>query len=137
MNSSKIHISAFYKAHQQQIESSLYQTGCLCSLNSVSTVTSFQGLECDVIILSCARSLKASDRENMTFFTHDEMRRFMGFVQDFHRLNVSISHGKDALIILGDVQLLQRVPVWTGLVAHFQQRNYMVDDSIFEKLDTN
>lgn len=50
----------------------------------VNTVDSFQGSECDVIVMSCVRS------------------EGIGFVKDPHRLCVSVTRAKHSLILCGN-----------------------------------
>lgn len=50
----------------------------------VNTVDSFQGSECDIIVLSCVRS------------------EGIGFVKDPNRLNVSLTRAKHSLILCGN-----------------------------------
>lgn len=83
----------------------------------VGSVTEFQGLERQIIIVSTVRSTKSLlqyDRKfNLGFLTHDK------------RTNVAISRAKSALIIVGDPQLLQENEKWKSIVLYTQsQRSY-------------
>ena len=59
----------------------------------VMTVDSFQGSECDAVILSFVRS---------------NMRGSVGFLQDFQRLNVALTRAKHLLVCVGCAQTLQK-----------------------------
>lgn len=59
----------------------------ICSENNkieINTVDSFQGSECDIIIMSCVKS------------------EGIGFVKDPNRLNVSLTRAKHVLILCGN-----------------------------------
>ena len=58
---------------------------------TVHTVDSFQGSECDIVILSCVRSNESAK---------------LGFVNDFRRLNVAITRAKYSLITIANVDTL-------------------------------
>ncbi|MBR7132275.1 MAG: AAA family ATPase [Clostridia bacterium] len=60
---------------------------------AVSTVDSFQGQECDVVIYSFTRSSEAESLK-------------VGFLNDLRRLNVAMSRAKKVLVIVGDFSYL-------------------------------
>ncbi len=62
--------------------------------SAVSTVDSFQGQECDVVIYSFTRSDENSKSIDV------------GFLKDLRRLNVAMSRAKKVLIIIGDISYL-------------------------------
>lgn len=65
---------------------------------AVSTVDSFQGQECDVVIYSFTRSVDLTQAE-------EDMLQ-VGFLADLRRLNVAMSRAKKALIVVGDFSYL-------------------------------
>ena len=65
----------------------------------VATVDSFQGRECDIVIYSTVRS-NASRR--------------IGFLSDHRRLNVALSRARQALVIVGDLNVLEHARVTSG-----------------------
>ena len=56
-----IQILVFYQAQQHQIEAGFILAGWEFLLNAVSTVIGYQGLENDIIQLSCAHSQEEFD----------------------------------------------------------------------------
>lgn len=72
----------------------------------VMTVDSFQGSECDVVILSFVRS---------------NARGSVGFVSNFQRLNVALTRAKHLLISVGCANTLQRVTKKTGLISQVDE----------------
>ncbi|KOX75801.1 putative helicase senataxin [Melipona quadrifasciata] len=70
----------------------------------VNTVDSFQGQECDVIIISCVRSHK------------------IGFLSDRQRLCVALTRAKQSLIICGNFNAFMRYPMWNSLIADAKSR---------------
>ena len=61
-----------------------------------STLDSFQGQERDVIIYSCTRSNKSSEKNP----------KRIGFLSETRRLNVALSRAKKMLIFVGDIPFL-------------------------------
>jgi superfamily I DNA and/or RNA helicase len=59
----------------------------LDSAMRISTIDSFQGQECEVVLISLVRS--NADAE-------------IGFLKDYRRMNVAITRAKERLIIIGD-----------------------------------
>lgn len=62
-----------------------------------STIDSFQGRECDIVIFSAVRCNSAGD---------------VGFLDDERRLNVMWTRPKHALIIIGDRATMVTCPLW-------------------------
>ncbi|GAQ88406.1 RNA helicase nonsense mRNA reducing factor [Klebsormidium nitens] len=65
----------------------------------VSTVDAFQGMEKDIIILSCCRT------------------NGIGFLASPHRLNVAMSRARNHLLIIGCAPNLQTCPMWKELLT--------------------
>ncbi|XP_008543227.1 probable helicase senataxin [Microplitis demolitor] len=70
----------------------------------VNTVDSFQGSECDVIIMSCVRS------------------NGIGFVKDPNRLCVSLTRAKHSLILCGNFSTFRINDMWQNLLDDAQSR---------------
>ncbi|XP_044583285.1 probable helicase senataxin isoform X2 [Cotesia glomerata] len=75
----------------------------------VNTVDSFQGSECDIIIMSCVRS------------------EGIGFVKDPNRLNVSLTRAKHSLIMCGNFNTFRRDEMWESLLNDAQSREVYFD----------
>lgn len=77
----------------------------------VATVDGFQGLECDIIILSCVRSegSKAGKKGNT-----------VGFLSDYKRMNVSLTRAKKALWIVGNAAILRKSKLWRELIDNIE-----------------
>jgi superfamily I DNA and/or RNA helicase len=76
------------------------------SMLDVDTVDSFQGSECDVIIISLVRS--NDDQE-------------IGFLKDIRRMNVAITRARKKLIIIGDGSTIAAHPFYKGLWEYAEQ----------------
>lgn len=66
----------------------------------IDTVDSFQGSECDIIIISLVRSNTDHD---------------IGFLRDIRRMNVAITRARRKLIIIGDGSTIAAHPFYKGL----------------------
>lgn len=86
----------------------------------ITTVDSFQGKQCDVIILSCVR---ASSRSSG-----------VGFVADIRRMNVAITRAKKALWILGNVRTLKCSPSWAALIEDAEKRGCIIHNALAKEL---
>jgi len=78
----------------------------------VGTVDSFQGQETQVVIFSAVRSNDMND---------------MGFLRDPRRLNVAITRAKQALILIGDKDLLKTCRHWAALLQSCEERGCLID----------
>ncbi|XP_008543422.2 uncharacterized protein LOC103568236 [Microplitis demolitor] len=70
----------------------------------INTVDSFQGSECDIIIMSCVKS------------------EGIGFVKDPNRLNVSLTRAKHVLILCGNFRTFRRNEMWRDLLNDAESR---------------
>lgn len=86
----------------------------------ITTVDSFQGKQCDVVILSCVR---ASSRSSG-----------VGFVADIRRMNVAITRAKRALWILGNVRTLKSNPAWSFLIDDAEKRGCVIRNAFAREL---
>ncbi len=72
----------------------------------VDTVDSFQGSECDVIIITLVRSNTDSD---------------IGFLKDIRRMNVAMTRARKKLVIIGDGSTIAAHPFYRGLWEYAEQ----------------
>jgi senataxin len=84
---SSIGIISFYSAQVANFKE-LYKNTEI----EVNSVDGFQGSEKDIIIISFVRS---------------NPRNMVGFVRDFRRLNVALTRGKHAVLMVGNINTLQ------------------------------
>ena len=71
-------------------------------ITRIATVDSFQGSECDAIIISLVRS--NDDQE-------------IGFLKDIRRMNVAMTRARKKLIIIGDGSTIAAHPFYKGLAS--------------------
>ena len=75
----------------------------------ISTIDSFQGQECDTIILSLVRS-----NEDQT----------IGFLKDYRRLNVALTRAKNRLLIFGDSITLGNDPFFNQFLDYLEKNGF-------------
>lgn len=114
----------------------------------IDTVDSFQGQECDVIILSLARSQRQNAAaviqttvENSEDIepqrdSADITAGSIGFLRDIRRMNVALTRAKFALWVLGNAQLLSGNKDWECFIEHVRSRQHLFQakDVIFPQL---
>jgi len=84
----------------------------------VGTVEAFQGDEKKLIIISCVRSSEK-------YLQHDK-KFAIGFLNNYRRLNVSISRPKAALVVIGNAKLLATDVFWAQFISK------MIESSTFQ-----
>lgn len=77
----------------------------------IDTVDSFQGSECDVIIISLVRSNDEQD---------------IGFLKDIRRMNVAITRARRKLVIIGDGSTIAAHPFYKGLWEYAEKNATVV-----------
>ncbi len=77
----------------------------------IDTVDSFQGSECDVIIISLVRS--NDDQE-------------IGFLKDIRRMNVAMTRARRKLVIIGDGSTIAAHPFYKGLWEYAEKNATVV-----------
>jgi len=70
-------------------------------LESVNTIDSYQGKECDIVIISLVRS---------------NTKGLIGFLNDKNRMNVMLTRSKSVLIIIGDKSCLKTNKLWSDII---------------------
>ncbi len=70
-----------------------------------NTIDSFQGKECDFVILSTVR-------------TKDTR-----FTSDLKRINVAITRSKEGLLILGNALCLSKTSIWNKIIEQIASNN--------------
>ncbi|XP_017136075.2 titin homolog isoform X1 [Drosophila miranda] len=73
------------------------------------TVDAYQGMESDVVVISNART------------------RGTGFLSNYQRLNVAVTRPRRCLIICGNFNDLQSVPMWKNLLGDARKRGVYFD----------
>ncbi|XP_017464921.1 PREDICTED: helicase SEN1 isoform X2 [Rhagoletis zephyria] len=91
-----------YAQQRGALEKALRNYGFLNVM--VNTIDSYQGMECDVIIISNARTTG------------------IGFLANYQRLNVALTRPKKCLILCGNFKNLEAVPAWRSLLASARER---------------
>jgi superfamily I DNA and/or RNA helicase/exoribonuclease R len=83
----------------------------------VTTIVESQGDEYDIVILTTVRSLPLNEIEHKELVQPDNkwMKENLGFLTDYHQLNVGITRAKQGLIIIGNITLLKYDTPWNQL----------------------
>jgi superfamily I DNA and/or RNA helicase len=98
-----------YEAQKRELKSIIKQAGHRIS---VDTVDGFQGSERELIIFSAVRSNEHG---------------VLGFLKDKRRLNVMITRAKRGLIVIGNLNLLSRDPIWKSFISWCQDHNVILN----------
>jgi regulator of nonsense transcripts 1 len=107
VRSSQIGIISPYRPQVQLLEESIRPDPEELPGLKIATVDSFQGGECDYIVMSCVRTGPR-----------------IGFVKDTRRMNVSLTRARYGLIIIGCQSSLSRDSAdWKALCSHFAAKN--------------
>ena len=105
-------VITFYAGQVLCINRTLKRVGMDGSGLRVMTVDSFQGSECDVVILSFVRS---------------NARGSVGFLEDFQRLNVALTRAKHLLICVGCARTLQKTDKKTLALGGAKKYNHLAE----------
>jgi len=87
----------------------------------ISSVDAFQGKEKDFIILSNVRSNPFGN---------------IGFLDDYRRLNASITRAKYGMIVIGDANCLSSNQIWSEFIKYYSDNGLLVEPDKKEKLET-
>jgi len=82
----------------------------------IGTVEKLQGQERDVILVSIVRS-------NEKYLKHDKKFQ-LGFLENIKGMNVSISRAKEALCIVGNMNILKKQKHWNELLDIIKSNDY-------------
>ncbi|XP_060868332.1 uncharacterized protein LOC132943378 isoform X3 [Metopolophium dirhodum] len=102
--------------HKQREQINILLKKKKISLN-VNTIDSFQGGECDVLLISTVRT------------------NGVGFMDDICRLNVALTRAKQSLIICGNFMSLRGERVWSDLIEDAKERKLI--KKVSKKVMTN
>lgn len=75
---------------------------------SVHTIDSYQGKECEIVIISLVRS---NDNGNV------------GFLNNRNRMNVMLTRAKSAIIIVGNKHCIMQNQLWAKIVKSYEEDN--------------
>lgn len=109
-----IGVISFYKKQTEYLEKKINErlTDSQQLQVEVGTVDAFQGKEFDVVFLSCVRA-NTIDIENQ--------RQRVGHLQDKSRLCVSLTRAKQLLVIVGDRDTVECVPILGSLIQECEK----------------
>merc|ERR1712083_217216 len=101
-------VITFYAKQKQQLALALQSANLPPTEVLVNTVDGFQGGERDVIVISCVRAGTSH----------------IGFLQEKERLNVALTRARFCLVVIGDMETLERASqdLWGGLVSDARRR---------------
>jgi len=97
------------------------------NLIEVNTVDAFQGREQDIVIISTVRSNVSEMSESSC---NDVKGGFIGFLNDYRRMNVALSRAKLACYVLGNANTLRTNKYWNKLIDYcISIRSYYKKDN--------
>ncbi|XP_027204965.2 uncharacterized protein LOC113798605 [Dermatophagoides pteronyssinus] len=119
-----IGIITYYREQKKAIKDGLEKEfpDDLVKQIQIDTVDSFQGRECDIIILSCVRAIATNNPKGS-----------IGFVRDQQRMNVALTRARSSLFICLHFESFENVPRWKQLIedANNRKRLFFVSSKIF------
>ncbi|XP_058256810.1 helicase with zinc finger domain 2 isoform X2 [Hemibagrus wyckioides] len=119
-----------YNAQMSKIKQMLEQTENQAIKDvSVFTIMKSQGSEWRYVILSTVRSCPLSEIENEPYKSKGWLGKKLGFITDPNQVNVAITRAQEGLCILGNRHLLNCSELWRRLLAHYRQKNCMLDSA--------
>ncbi|KAJ3409586.1 hypothetical protein HDV05_004330 [Chytridiales sp. JEL 0842] len=89
---------------------------------NVGTVEDYQGMERNVILLSCVRSRKR--------FIQDDLKSNIGLIKSPARLNVAMTRAKSLLVVIGNPHCLAVDPLWQAYLSFYVRNNCYVGCSL-------
>lgn len=112
--SKSIGVISFYKKQTEYLEKKIKErlTDTQQLQVEVGTVDAFQGKEFDVVFLSCVRA-NTIDIKNQ--------RQRVGHLQDRSRLCVSLTRSKQLLVVVGDRDTVECVPILGSLIQECEK----------------
>ncbi|ESN94510.1 hypothetical protein HELRODRAFT_68663, partial [Helobdella robusta] len=128
INQSSIAILSQYRAQCTLISKNLISKNL--SGITVQTVVSAQGSEWDYVILSTVRSLPASEIEREPSIKWRQ--KHLGFIIDYHQINVALTRSRLGLIILGNKLLLRTDAMWRNLLEHYESKSALIEAKDFK-----
>ena len=112
--SKSIGVISFYKKQSEYLEKKIKErlTDTQQLQVEVGTVDAFQGKEFDVVFLSCVRA--------NTIDIEDQRQR-VGHLQDKSRLCVSLTRAKQLLVVVGDRDTVECIPILGSLIQECEK----------------
>jgi len=127
-------IISFYRDQVNLLNKQLSTIPVLNNSNlkvKVETVDGFQGSECDIIIVTCVRSLL---HHAQGVRRGDWTTNSIGFLNDYRRVNVALTRAKRSLWIVGNAHVLKSCEVWRKLIQDFDHRKMLRRGHTFSQL---
>mmetsp|Transcript_35206 Transcript_35206/g.76918 ORF Transcript_35206/g.76918 Transcript_35206/m.76918 type:complete len:125 (+) Transcript_35206:2055-2429(+) len=81
-------------------------------VEAIHTIDSFQGKECDVVLISLVRSNNEGN---------------VGFLSNRNRTNVMMTRAKSAMIIVGDQHCIQNNTLWNKIIYSYIDDGLLYD----------
>jgi len=128
-----IGVITFYNAQVRCIRNFLQKKGISENVVKVRTVDGYQGSECDVIVISCVRSVRENEEEVEGKVNGRKIS--IGFLADEQRLNVALTRAKYALYVVGNFDCLRRSnKMWKSLIDDAESRGCFQDVRLSSQL---
>ncbi|KAL3868501.1 hypothetical protein ACJMK2_041302 [Sinanodonta woodiana] len=140
VKSNRINVVSQYNAQCHELREALRREGFVDKKGfdvnnknkvNVNTVVASQGGEWDYVLFSTVRSLPEYMIERNP--TLGWCKQKLGFITDYHQINVALTRARKGIVIVGNRNLLQCDEVWRRLINEYENKGCVTTAAQFPR----